>query len=121
LKAACAAILDVEPCTYLIQPRKAGSSHLLVVSGNRIRQTVKLTTHIIGLPLVSDMLRSASMSTKPPAYLFRYPSISKSTETKSTSCAPSSWRRQPTHSQISSCFPVPCGAFRRPARCVPLR
>ena len=93
LKAACAAILDVEPCTYLIQPRKAGSSHLLVVSGNRIRQTVKLTTHIIGLPLVSDMLRSASMSTKPPAYLFRYPSISKSTETKSTSCAPSSWRR----------------------------
>ncbi|WP_220668814.1 hypothetical protein, partial [Paenirhodobacter hankyongi] len=39
--------------------------------------------------LVSDMLRSASLATKPPAYLFRYPSMSKSTETKSTSCAPS--------------------------------
>ena len=35
------------------------------------------------------MLRSASLATKPPAYLFRYPSMSKSAETKSTSCAPS--------------------------------
>ena len=61
------------------------------------------------------MLRSASLATKPPAYLFRYPSMSKSTETKSTSCAPSRCAASqpiPKFSFAFQCLAAPSGDRR---------
>jgi hypothetical protein len=70
LKPPWRAVLDSEPCTYLIP--SLGSSSACSTTHVAV-QTVKLTTLIIGRSLERDMRRSAvACATKPPTYLFRY-------------------------------------------------
>ena len=117
LKAHRCAILDVEPCTSSTISRSRTSSVLCFsCRNNKSRKTVKLVTLIIAKAREPICCDHDAETSKPPAYLFRYISMSKIIKTKSNT-APIHKAPRPTTSPLeatSATSPEPhCVSVRR--------